>query len=142
LPDEMREKPPDELVDELLAGAKTEEEIFGQGGLLAAVRPALDITDQDISRWQTTLSRRPSLLTRLADGRGWHYPAMRELGLGLDGGRVTIPIRNRAGVLRGVLRYQPDDTRRPKMPAADSGSYPTPPARHHHRSCSSKDRPT
>ncbi len=33
LPDEMREKLPDELVDELLAGAKTEEEIFGQGGL-------------------------------------------------------------------------------------------------------------
>jgi putative transposase len=33
LPDEMREKLPDELVDELLAGARTEEEIFGQGGL-------------------------------------------------------------------------------------------------------------
>jgi putative transposase len=29
----MREKLPDELVDELLAGARTEEEIFGQGGL-------------------------------------------------------------------------------------------------------------
>jgi putative transposase len=29
----MREKLPDELVDELLAGAKTEEEIFGRGGL-------------------------------------------------------------------------------------------------------------
>jgi Transposase DDE domain len=33
LPDEMRERLPDELVDELLAGARTEEEIFGQGGL-------------------------------------------------------------------------------------------------------------
>src|SRR5260370_29297718 len=33
VPDEMREKLPDELVDELLAGAKTEEEIFGRGGL-------------------------------------------------------------------------------------------------------------
>src|SRR5881392_981341 len=35
LPDEMREKLSDELVDELLAGAKTEEEIVGPGGLLA-----------------------------------------------------------------------------------------------------------
>jgi hypothetical protein len=34
LPDEMREKLSDELVDELLAGAKTEEEIVGPGGLL------------------------------------------------------------------------------------------------------------
>ena len=35
LPDEMRQKLPDELVDELLAGARTEEEIVGPGGLLA-----------------------------------------------------------------------------------------------------------
>ena len=82
---------------------------------LRPARPVLDITEQDISRWQTALSRRPSLLTRLADDRGWRYPAMRELGLGLDRGRITIPIRNRAGRLRGVLRYQPDHTRRPKM---------------------------
>ena len=84
------------------------------------VHPVLDITEQDVDRWQTALSRRPSLLTRLADERGWRYPAMRELGLGLDRGRITIPIRNRAGRLRGVLRYQPDHTRRPKMLAAPS----------------------
>ena len=35
LSDEMRDKLPDELVDALLAGAKTEEEIFGQGGLFS-----------------------------------------------------------------------------------------------------------
>ena len=35
LPDEMRKKLPDELVDELLAGARTEEEIAGPGGLLS-----------------------------------------------------------------------------------------------------------
>ena len=33
VPDDLRGKLPDELVDELLAGAKTEEEIFGRGGL-------------------------------------------------------------------------------------------------------------
>jgi hypothetical protein len=31
--DDLRARLPDELVDELLAGARTEEEIFGQGGL-------------------------------------------------------------------------------------------------------------
>ncbi len=41
LPDEMREKLPDELVDELLAGAKTEEEIVGVGGLLSQLTKRL-----------------------------------------------------------------------------------------------------
>ena len=41
LPDEMREKLPDELVDELLAGAKTEEEIFGHGGLFSQLTKRL-----------------------------------------------------------------------------------------------------
>jgi putative transposase len=37
----MREKLPDELVDELLAGAKTEAEIFGQGGLFGQLTKRL-----------------------------------------------------------------------------------------------------
>ena len=37
----MREKLPDELVDELLAGAKTEEEIVGPGGLLSQLTKRL-----------------------------------------------------------------------------------------------------
>ena len=41
MPDEMREKLPDELVDELLAGAKTEEEIVGPGGLLSQLTKRL-----------------------------------------------------------------------------------------------------
>jgi putative transposase len=35
VPDEIRRRLPDEVVDELLAGAKTEEEIVGPGGLLS-----------------------------------------------------------------------------------------------------------
>jgi putative transposase len=35
VPDELRGKLPDEVVDELLAGARTEEEIVGPGGLVA-----------------------------------------------------------------------------------------------------------
>jgi putative transposase len=37
----LRQKLPDELVDELLAGAKTEEEIFAQGGLFSQLTKRL-----------------------------------------------------------------------------------------------------
>src|SRR5213596_2747784 len=41
LPDEIRQKLSDELVDELLAGARTEEEIVGPGGLLSQLTKRL-----------------------------------------------------------------------------------------------------
>jgi putative transposase len=41
VPDDLRGKLPDELVDELLAGAKTEEEIVGPGGLLSQLTKRL-----------------------------------------------------------------------------------------------------
>ena len=78
-------------------------------------RPALHVTDQDIARWQTALSRRPSLLATLARERGWRYDTIRALELGLDRGRITIPIRDARGELQGLLRYQPKPLGRPKM---------------------------
>jgi putative transposase len=41
VPDEIRRKLPDEVVDELLAGAKSEEEIVGPGGLLSQLTQRL-----------------------------------------------------------------------------------------------------
>ena len=82
-------------------------------------RPALDVTEQDIARWQTALSRRPSLLAKLARERGWRYETIRALELGLDRGRITIPIRDARGELQGLLRYKPAG--RPKM-LAELGS--------------------
>ena len=41
VPDDLGGKLPDELVDELLAGAKTEEEIVGPGGLLSQLTKRL-----------------------------------------------------------------------------------------------------
>jgi hypothetical protein len=78
-------------------------------------RMALQSDEQDISRWQTALPRRPSLISKLARERGWGYDTIRALELGLDRGRITIPIRNADGQLRGVLRYQPEHNGRPKM---------------------------
>jgi hypothetical protein len=76
----------------------------------------LGASEAEISRWESSLSRRPSLLAQLAVERGWRYGVMRHLQLGLDSsGRVTIPIRNGRGELRGVLRYQPVHSHGPKM---------------------------
>jgi len=81
-------------------------------------RPALEITEQDVHRWQIALARRPCLIAQLSDERGWHYNTMRKLGLGIDRGRITIPIRTGHDRLRGLLRYRPDPIHGPKMLAA------------------------
>jgi hypothetical protein len=41
VPDEIRRQLPDDVVDQLLAGARTEEEIVGPGGLLAQLTQRL-----------------------------------------------------------------------------------------------------
>jgi hypothetical protein len=82
----------------------------------APQRPRLEATDADVARWQSSLSRRPALISRLAHERGWRYGVMCELEVGLDASaRVTIPIRTATGDLQGVLRYQPLRTHGPKM---------------------------
>ncbi len=83
-----------------------------------AARTKLLVSDDDVARWQAALSHRPGLLARLAEERGWRYETMTALELGFDRGRITIPIRNRARGLRGLLRYQPQPAPRPKMLAA------------------------
>jgi hypothetical protein len=97
--------------------------------------PALP-SEAQLARSRERLSHRPALLARLHAERGWTYPTMRDLGLGLDRGRITIPIRNRAGSLRGLLRYQPWPSAHPKMlavPGSRLGLIPHPaaePSRH------------
>ncbi len=86
-------------------------------------RRQLHVTDRNIGRWQAALSRRPCLLSRLAVERGWRYETMRELQLGIDRGRITIPVRNATGLLRGLLRYQPDHATPPKMLAAPGSRH-------------------
>jgi Toprim-like len=82
----------------------------------APQRPRHEATDADVARWQSSLSRRPSLILRLAHEREWRYGVMCQLEVGLDAsGRLTIPIRTATGDLQGVLRYQPWRTHGPKM---------------------------
>ena len=50
----------------------------------------------------------PAALACLAKLRGWTVEAARALGLGLDRGRVVIPVMGSDLSIRGVLRYQPN----------------------------------
>jgi hypothetical protein len=74
-----------------------------------------EVGEADVERWARALAERPALIARVCRARGWRYPAMRELEVGIevsvqDGaarlGRLTIPIRDAQGELRGVLRYR------------------------------------
>ncbi len=67
----------------------------------------LGINEQHIRHWQVALTERPELIARLTRQRGWLYSTMYELGLGCDGARITIPVRDRDSHLVGLLRYQP-----------------------------------
>lgn len=81
--------------------------------LPATSRPSahsgLAVTDADVTQWHEALFSEDGKRWRelLSRRRLWSAAVMRELELGHDQGGITIPIRNHAGELRGVLRYRP-----------------------------------
>jgi hypothetical protein len=80
--------------------------------------PMLAVAQSDLQRWQARLTRRPNLMMRLTIERGWLPSTMRELGVGLSGDTVIIPVPDAQGQLVGVLRYRPWPTPgQPKMRA-------------------------
>ena len=81
----------------------------------AHVHRTLQATDADISSWAQQLDHDRRLIRRLILERAWGPQAIKELDVGYDGERITIPIGNQHGQLRGVLRYDPFGTRTPKM---------------------------
>jgi hypothetical protein len=79
----------------------------------------LTIPDAQITRWAHQLRRQEDLARRLARARAWDPRVTARLQIGWDGRRVTIPVRDPAGRLVALLRYDPDPLRRgPKMLAA------------------------
>jgi hypothetical protein len=81
------------------------------------IRSELAWNDADVHECAERLDADSRLIRRLALERAWSLRTIRELDLGFDGARLTIPIRNRAGELRGVLGYDPFGRRDPKMRA-------------------------
>jgi len=85
-------------------------------------RSPLRPTRDDIDRWQAALAADTDLIAKLARERGWLYATMLELELGVDRGRITIPVRDDERRLIGLLRYQPwPQPGEPKM-LASAGS--------------------
>ncbi len=84
----------------------------------ATSRAALQCNESDITRWGEALAGDGRLVRRLMHARAWAPRVMRELQLGVDGSRITIPVRSATGCLRGVLRYDPFGEPRLKMRAA------------------------
>ena len=72
-----------------------------------SAREPLRAIARDIDRWEATLAADSDLIAKLSREWGWLYATMLELELGVDRGRVTIPVRDDACRLVGLLRYQP-----------------------------------
>lgn len=90
----------------------------------------LNVTERDVERWALRLSRDQTFLTALEDARGITSEVLVAHRIGLDGNRITIPVRDEAGQIMGLLRYQPFAGRRgPKMlaaPGSRRGLFPSP----------------
>lgn len=85
--------------------------------------------EDDIRLWAEKLDADGRLIRRLAVKRAWGSRVIRELQLGFDGARITIPIRDGHGSLRGVLRYDPYGRSEPKVlavPGTRLGLIPHP----------------
>jgi DNA primase len=83
----------------------------------------LRISEEQVSGYHERLLAEGALLARLAELRLWTRAAVERLGLGWDGDRVTFPVRDAAGGLVGLARYQPDPARRTRAKLlADPGS--------------------
>jgi hypothetical protein len=69
-------------------------------------------SEDELAVFARALTGNSKLLRRLERERCWRATAIRSLGLGVDRGRVVIPVRGRDGDLLAVLRYQPPPRRR------------------------------
>ena len=90
---------------------------------------ALTADDDDVRYWADALEDNGRLLRRLAVERAWSVRVIRDLQIGVSAARITIPIRNAQGELRGVLRYGPFGRHDPKMlavPGSRLGLIPHP----------------
>ncbi len=83
-----------------------------------AGRLPLAVAETDVQSWAAALDANSRLIRRLILERAWAPRVIRALQIGFDGARITIPIRNARGDLRGVLRYDPFGRRDPKTRAA------------------------
>lgn len=74
----------------------------------------------------TRLQHESRVLERLRFGRGWAAKALELLGVGWDGSRLTLPVRNAELKLHDVLRYDPFTQRRKVLAGKGKSRLPWP----------------
>jgi Toprim-like len=79
---------------------------------------SFSVTLDDVRRWTQRLCDDRELLARVRRDRGWERETLREMGVGFDGERITVPIAASDGALQGLLRLRVDGWQRPKVLAA------------------------
>ena len=73
------------------------------------------VDGEQIGAWAEALGENRQLLERLRAERGWDERVLRELRVGFDGERITVPISGEHGAPQGLLRLRVDASQRPKV---------------------------
>ena len=78
-------------------------------------QPVSAVDGEEIEVWAEALAGNRRLLERLRAERGWDERVLRELRVGFDGERITVPISGENEVPQGLLRLRVDASQRPKV---------------------------
>jgi hypothetical protein len=78
-------------------------------------RSAFAVDGELIDACAEALGGNRELLDRLRAERGWDERVLRELRVGFDGERITVPIPDERGAPKGLLRLRIDTAQRPKV---------------------------
>ena len=70
---------------------------------------------EQIGAWAEALGENRQLLDRLRGERGWDERVIRDLQVGFDGERITVPIPDERGAPQGLLRLRMNSSQQPKV---------------------------
>lgn len=121
------------LLEPVTPRERRRERAFGRDPSPAARRPEFEVSERDVTRWATRLQASSALLGRLETERGISPGVLTELGIGVNRGRITLPVRDATGGLVGLLRWRPlpGGTAGPKMLATPGSARELFPAPEH-----------
>ena len=119
------------LLDPVTPAATRRDRALARGSVSNVDRSAFTVTEADVARWAAHLQASERLLARLERERGITLAALAELRIGVNRGRITLPVRGATGRLVGLLRWRPfpGGTAGPKMLATPGSArelFPAP----------------
>jgi len=79
---------------------------------------SLSLSGEHVRRCARALRDDAEFLARVCGERGWEPMTLRELSVGFDGDRITVPITDRHARLQGLLRLRVEDWQKPKVRTA------------------------